>query len=72
MADNSILFEVRDNVAHVTLNRPQSGNALDVEMAKELAAAALECESNREVRTVLLSGTGKSFCAGGDVKAFAA
>lgn len=72
MADNSVLFEVRENVAHITLNRPQSGNALDVEMARELAAAALECESNREVRAILLSGAGKSFCAGGDVKVFAA
>jgi 2-(1,2-epoxy-1,2-dihydrophenyl)acetyl-CoA isomerase len=72
MSDKSVLFAVRDNVAHVTLNRPQAGNALDVEMAKELAAAALECESNRGVRSVLLSGAGKSFCAGGDVKVFAA
>jgi 2-(1,2-epoxy-1,2-dihydrophenyl)acetyl-CoA isomerase len=71
MPDNSVLFEVRENVAHVTLNRPQAGNALDLEMAKELAAVALECESNRSVRAVLLSGAGKSFCAGGDVKAFA-
>jgi 2-(1,2-epoxy-1,2-dihydrophenyl)acetyl-CoA isomerase len=71
MSNNSVLFEVRENVAHVTLNRPQAGNALDVEMAKELAAVALECESNRSVRAVLLSGAGKSFCAGGDVKVFA-
>ncbi len=34
MPDDSVLFEVRDNVAHVTLNRPQAGNALDLEMAK--------------------------------------
>ncbi|HEX3094194.1 MAG TPA: enoyl-CoA hydratase-related protein [Candidatus Angelobacter sp.] len=72
MADSSILFDVRENVAHVTLNRPQAGNALDLAMAKELAAVALECESNRHIRAVLLSGAGKSFCAGGDVKVFAA
>ena len=72
MPENSVLFAVRDNVAHVTLNRPQAGNALDLEMAKELAAAALECERDRHVRAVLLSGAGKSFCAGGDVKIFVA
>ena len=60
------------NVAHVTLNRPETGNAVHLEMAKELDAASLECESNRDVRAVLLSGAGNSFCVGGDVKAFAA
>ena len=72
MSSKAVLLEVRDHVAYITLNRPQAGNALDLEMAKELAAAALECESNRDVRAVLLSGAGKSFCAGGDVKVFAA
>jgi 2-(1,2-epoxy-1,2-dihydrophenyl)acetyl-CoA isomerase len=72
MPDNFVLFEVRDNVARVTLNRPQAGNAVHLEMVQELAAASLECESNRSVRAVLLSGAGNSFCVGGDVKAFAA
>ena len=71
MSDNPVLFEIRDNIAHVTLNRPHAGNALDLAMAQELAAASLECESNRDVRAVLLSGAGNSFCVGGDVKAFA-
>ncbi|HWS16609.1 MAG TPA: enoyl-CoA hydratase/isomerase family protein, partial [Candidatus Elarobacter sp.] len=71
MSDDSVLFEVRDNVAHVTLNRPKVGNALDLEMAKELMAAS-RCEADRSVRAVLLKGAGKSFCAGGDVKVFAA
>src|SRR5690349_2944316 len=72
MSDKTVLFARRDSVAHIKLNRPQAGNALDVEMATELASIALECESNRSVRAVLLSGAGKSFCAGGDVKVFAA
>src|SRR3954452_12315008 len=70
MSDDSVLFEVRDNVAHVTLNRPQAGNALDLEMAKQLMATALRCEADQSVRAVLLKGVGKSFCAGGDVKVF--
>src|SRR6476646_10543707 len=72
MSDTSVLFEIRDNVAHVTLNRPQAGNALDLEMAKQLMAAALRCEADQSVRAVLLKGAGKSFCAGGDVKVFLA
>ena len=72
MSDDSVLFEVRDNVAHVTLNRPQAGNALDLEMAKQLMAVALRCEADQGVRAVLLKGAGKSFCAGGDVKVFVA
>ncbi|HEV7552363.1 MAG TPA: enoyl-CoA hydratase/isomerase family protein, partial [Candidatus Angelobacter sp.] len=72
MVDDTVLFEVRENVAHVTLNRPQAGNALDLEMAKQLMAAALRCEADPAVRAVLLAGAGKSFCAGGDVKVFAA
>ena len=72
MSDISVLFEVRDHVAHVTLNRPQANNSLDLEMAKQLMAVALRCESDHDARAVLLKGAGKSFCAGGDVKAFVA
>jgi 2-(1,2-epoxy-1,2-dihydrophenyl)acetyl-CoA isomerase len=72
MSKDSVLFEVRDNVAHVTLNRPQTSNALDLEMAKRLMAAALRCEADKSVRAVLLKGGGRSFCAGGDVKVFLA
>jgi 2-(1,2-epoxy-1,2-dihydrophenyl)acetyl-CoA isomerase len=72
MPDASVLYELRDNVACITLHRPQAGNALDLEMAKELNAVSLHCESDRNVRAVLLRGSGNTFCAGGDVKVFAA
>ncbi len=72
MPDDSVLFEVRDHVAHVTLNCPQAGNAFDMEMAKDLADVSLECERNRDVRAVLIRGAGNTFSAGGNVKAFAA
>ena len=71
MSDGPILFVVRENVAHVTLNRPHAGNALDLEMAKELLAAASRCEDDTNIRAVLLRGAGNTFCAGGDVKIFA-
>jgi 2-(1,2-epoxy-1,2-dihydrophenyl)acetyl-CoA isomerase len=72
MSNDPILFEVRDNVAHVALNRPKASNALDLEMAKQLMAVALRCEADRNVRAVLLKGAGKSFCVGGNVKVFLA
>lgn len=69
--NDSVLYEVRDGVAHVTLNRPQAGNSLDVEMAQQFAAIALQCERQKNVRAVLLRGAGNNFCHGGDVKVFA-
>jgi len=72
MASNTVLFEVRNNVAYVTLNRPQASNSFDLETAKVLADVSLECERARDVRAVLIRGAGNTFSAGGDVKAFAA
>jgi 2-(1,2-epoxy-1,2-dihydrophenyl)acetyl-CoA isomerase len=70
MAD--VEFEVRDNVAYVTLNRPEAANALNAEVARQLDEAALQCDENPEVRAVLMTGAGRMFCGGGDLKAFAA
>ena len=69
---SALLFEVRGNVAHITLNRPEAANTLNVEMGMDLMRAALRCEEDRSIRAVLLSGAGAAFCAGGDLKAFAA
>jgi 2-(1,2-epoxy-1,2-dihydrophenyl)acetyl-CoA isomerase len=71
MSLTTLLFEVRDHVAYITLNRPEAANAMNLELAQELEQVALECEENVNVRTVLLTGAGKMFCGGGDVKAFA-
>jgi 2-(1,2-epoxy-1,2-dihydrophenyl)acetyl-CoA isomerase len=67
----NLLFEVRGNVAHVTINRPDSANALNLDLARELSDAARRCSEDPEVRAVLLSGAGRMFCAGGDLKSFA-
>jgi 2-(1,2-epoxy-1,2-dihydrophenyl)acetyl-CoA isomerase len=64
-------LEVRDGVAHITLNRPDKSNVLDLEMGQELLNAALRCDEDPEVRAVVLSGAGRTFCVGGDVKDFA-
>ena len=64
-------FEVRDHVAHITLNRPQDANAMDVQMSLELMHASIECDETDDIRAVLVTGNGKMFSAGGDLKGFA-
>jgi 2-(1,2-epoxy-1,2-dihydrophenyl)acetyl-CoA isomerase len=66
----TLLFEVRDRVAYITLNRPAVANAVSLELAQELEEVAHECDENNSVRAVLLTGAGRIFCAGGD-KSFA-
>jgi 2-(1,2-epoxy-1,2-dihydrophenyl)acetyl-CoA isomerase len=67
-----VLLDVDDAVARVRLNRPEASNALDVALLQALYGALMRCHGNPRVRAVLLSGEGSHFCAGGDVKAFAA
>ena len=67
-----INLEVRNNVAYLTLNRPEAANALNCEMAQALEEASLKCEEDPNIRAVLMTGAGKLFCGGGDLKSFAA
>lgn len=71
MAYQSLLVEIKDQIGTITLNRPEAYNALTLAMARELFASALELDESREVRCIVLTGAGKAFCAGGDVKEFA-
>src|SRR5258708_17586812 len=68
----NLLFEVREHVAYITLNRPEVSNAMNLEMSREFYEAAFECEQSSDVRAVLITGAGRAFCSGGDVKCFAA
>ena len=70
MEYKTLLFDVRDNVAHITLNRPDAANSINDEMGKDLMHAALRCGEDPEIRAVLISGAGKIFSGGGDLKAF--
>ena len=65
-------LEIDGGVARLTLNRPDDANALNLPMAKEFLDAALHTTSRDDVRVVLVDAAGKLFCAGGDVKSFAA
>jgi 2-(1,2-epoxy-1,2-dihydrophenyl)acetyl-CoA isomerase len=68
----NLVFEIRNHVGHITFNRPQAANAIDLGMARDFRDAIRRCEENPGVRALLLSGNGNLFCAGGDLKAFAA
>jgi len=70
MSEDRILYEVRDGVAHVTLNRPDAANAFDLGLVRAFHRAMIDCDKNRAVRAVLLTGAGKMFSAGGDLKFF--
>ena len=71
MAYEAILYDVKDSVATITLNRPEAYNALNLTLARDVFQATLEADESREVRCILITGAGKAFCAGGDVKDFA-
>jgi 2-(1,2-epoxy-1,2-dihydrophenyl)acetyl-CoA isomerase len=65
-----IRYEMRGTAAWITLDRPSVYNALDIETASELSAAIEAAADDRSVRVAVVTGSGKAFCAGGDVRAF--
>ena len=71
MTYETILLDVRDGVAHLTLNRPDNANGISLELARDLMDATLEIADDSRVRAILLTGAGARFCGGGDVKEFA-
>ncbi|MGO9702669.1 MAG: enoyl-CoA hydratase/isomerase family protein [Xanthobacteraceae bacterium] len=71
ISEGLVLLDIRGGVAHLTLNRPESSNGMNVDLLKALCDAIMACHGARDVRAVLLSGRGKNFCAGGDVHTFA-
>ncbi len=68
----TLLFDARDGVAHITFNRPDAANSLNMRMARELHQASIRCDVDAGIRAVVMRGTGDMFCAGGDLKSFAA
>lgn len=65
---NSILLKIENNIAYITLNRPEVFNSFNREMALSLQNVLDDCEQNAEVRAIVLTGNGKAFCAGQDLK----
>jgi 2-(1,2-epoxy-1,2-dihydrophenyl)acetyl-CoA isomerase len=71
MAYETVIYAVKDGVATITLNRPEAYNALNLTLGRELFQAVLEADEDPAVRCIVVTGAGKAFCAGGDVKDFA-
>ena len=67
---DTLRFELENGIARISLNRPDAAHSLNLKMAQELAQAAILCDSNSDVRAVVLTADGKMFCAGGDVQSF--
>ncbi len=68
MAFQKLLYEVTNSVATITLNRPERLNALDYALRDELLAALRKAADDQTVRVVVLTGAGRAFCAGADIK----
>jgi enoyl-CoA hydratase len=64
----TVAYAVEDGVAHITLNRPDNLNALSKQLGRDIAQAFDEAEADPAVRAVVLAGSGRSFCAGADLK----
>lgn len=71
MPAENILFEICDRIAYITLNRPEAFNGINPALARELVDAAIRCDEDPEIRAVVLTGAGKAFCGGGDLRYFA-
>jgi 2-(1,2-epoxy-1,2-dihydrophenyl)acetyl-CoA isomerase len=70
MEYETLRYELADGMAEITLDRPEAHNALNLAMARELYDVMRRCDDDADVRAVLLTGAGKAFCAGGDLKSF--
>ncbi len=67
---NEVTTEIRDGIMIITLNRPDAMNAINLELAELLAASLDELDQNKDVSVGVLTGAGRGFCAGMDLKEF--
>jgi enoyl-CoA hydratase/carnithine racemase len=65
---NSFLYEQRDGIATITLNRPERLNAITFEVYHELTDFLAKLSDEKDVRVVVITGAGRAFCSGGDVR----
>lgn len=68
MSDDEVLYEVADHVATITLNAPQRMNTISAVMLRDLSQRLLDADRDRDVRCIILTGAGRAFCAGLDLK----
>ncbi len=68
----NVKYDVRSGTAWITINRPDALNALSLEVFRELGDALADARSDEGIRVVVLTGAGRAFCAGADLKDFGA
>tara|TARA_B100001287_G_scaffold88335_1_gene73995 strand:- start:3 stop:785 length:783 start_codon:yes stop_codon:yes gene_type:complete len=68
MKYQNILFETQDNIAEIKLNRPKLLNSFNYEMADEFLDTLKKCDKNKKIRTIIITGIGRGFCAGQDLE----
>ena len=69
MSEPAVLYEVRDGIAELTLNRPDNRNAMTADLLAGLAEAVGRAKADAALRCLIVTGRGKSFCAGADFRA---
>ena len=68
MTQEAVLYDVADHVATITLNRPEQQNTISTEMLDSLSEMLLSADADPEVRAIVVTGAGKFFCAGLDLR----
>ena len=71
MTFETVLIDTSDNICTITLNRPESLNALNFQLMKDLANALQEADKKKDVRVIIITGSDKAFAAGADIKEMA-
>jgi len=63
---STLLLEIKDSIAVITLNRPDKMNAWNDQMGIDIGNALADCDKNDDIRAVVITGSGRAFCAGAD------
>ncbi len=68
MPYENVIYEKKDHIATITLNRPDVLNAQSAGLLADLAAACNEVDADHDVRVAIITGAGRGFCSGGDLR----
>lgn len=68
MENPAVLYDTQGGIGRLTLNRPENRNSMDAELLPAFREALARAQADRELRCLVITGTGKSFCAGADFK----
>ena len=68
MTEPAVLYEMKDHIATLTLNRPENRNSMTPDVLEGLAEGVARARGDAEVRCLVITGRGRSFCAGADFR----